>query len=166
MTLTQLNQAQPPQAQDAFMQCCTSSTWVSRMVADRPYANAAQLASRADANWQHLQESDYLQAFEGHPKIGDMDSLAKKYATTKALASGEQAGVKSANAGVLQALAEGNQNYLAKFGFIFIVCASGKSAAEMLALLQARLTNDRTTELNIAAEEQRKIFHLRLEKLL
>ena len=113
-----------------------------------------------------MTEADYLQAFEGHPKIGDITSLKAKYANTKELASGEQSAVDEASDEVLERLAQGNDTYQEKFGFIFLVCATGKSAAEMLALLEMRLPNDRATELINAAEEQRKIFHIRLGKML
>ncbi len=166
MSIDRINAMSVAEASHAFMQCCTASTWVARMVAGRPYADAGNLKRRADENWLDLQERDYLEAFEGHPKIGNVDSLRKKYANTKALAAGEQSGVKSADDATIQALADGNSAYEEKFGFIFIVCATGKNAAELLALLQARLPNDRDTELKNAAEEQRKIFQLRLEKLL
>jgi 2-oxo-4-hydroxy-4-carboxy-5-ureidoimidazoline decarboxylase len=106
-----------------------------------------------------------LEAFEQHPKIGDINSLKKQYANTVAWASNEQAGVDAASDEVLQALAKGNDDYERKFGYIFIVCATGKSAGEMLELLQSRLTNDPESEIKIGAEEQNKITKLRLEKL-
>ncbi|WDE03124.1 2-oxo-4-hydroxy-4-carboxy-5-ureidoimidazoline decarboxylase [Thalassomonas viridans] len=166
MTLTELNQLAENDASHAFMQCCTSSAWVRAMVQSRPFAGETALYQAADQHWQGLSESDYLEAFEGHPKIGDVNSLRAKYANTKALASGEQSAVNSASEQVLNDLARGNSDYEAKFGFIFIVCATGKSAEEMLALLQARLPNERAQELVNAAEEQRKIFHIRLDKCL
>lgn len=166
MNLAQLNNLTVEEATHSFMQCCTSSVWVARMVNARPFTDQQNLVSKADKAWQGLEQADYLEAFEGHPQIGNVDTLRAKYANTKALASGEQSSVSEATEEVLEALAKGNADYLTKFGFIFIVCATGKSAAQMLALLQARLPNNKTTELANAAEEQRKIFHLRLEKLL
>jgi 2-oxo-4-hydroxy-4-carboxy-5-ureidoimidazoline decarboxylase len=166
VTLQVLNQAETEQAAQLLQQCCTSDSWIARVLEQRPFADADALRSAADTAWQHLDEADYLQAFEGHPKIGDVNSLKAKYADTKQLAAGEQASVNSANETVISALAAGNAAYEKKFGFIFIVCATGKSAGEMLALLQERLRNSREQELANAAEEQRKIFHLRLEKLL
>ncbi|WGL15171.1 2-oxo-4-hydroxy-4-carboxy-5-ureidoimidazoline decarboxylase [Microbulbifer bruguierae] len=160
------NTSSPAQAQQMLLQCCTSRAWVRKMLDGRPFASLSQLLAAADDSWGTLEEADYLEAFAGHPKIGDMASLQKKYAASKALAAGEQAGMDDADDAVIAALARGNRDYEQKFGFIFIVCATGKSAAQMLALLQARLPNSRTQELRIAAEEQRKIFHLRLEKLL
>ena len=166
MSLDSLNKARAEQAAHMFLQCCTSKAWIDRMVNGRPYANADALGAAADSNWQGLVEADYLEAFDGHPKIGDVSSLKEKYANTKELAAGEQSSVNSASEQEIEKLAQGNSDYEQKFGFIFIVCATGKSAGEMSALLQARLPNDRATELKNAAEEQRKIFHIRLEKIL
>ncbi|NIB40941.1 2-oxo-4-hydroxy-4-carboxy-5-ureidoimidazoline decarboxylase [Pseudomaricurvus alkylphenolicus] len=166
MSLADLNAMSADQATHAFMQCCTSSTWVARMVEARPFADADALYTAANENWLDLAEGDYLEAFDGHPKIGDVSSLKAKYANTKELASGEQSSVNEASDEVIDALAAGNSEYEEKFGFIFIVCATGKSAVEMLALLNARLPNDREAELKNAAEEQRKIFHIRLNKLV
>lgn len=165
MNLEKLNALTVEQATHTFMQCCTASAWVNAMVKARPFSDNRALAKQADLAWQILAEADYLEAFEGHPQIGNVTTLRAKYANTKALASGEQSSVNDASEQVLLDLAKGNADYLEKFGFIFIVCATGKSAAQMLALLLARLPNNRATELVNAAEEQRKIFQLRLEKL-
>ena len=166
MQLNNLNKLTIEQASQRFLQCCTSEAWIEKMVGARPYSNAEALFNTADTVWQTLNESDYLQAFDGHPKIGDVGSLKEKYLSTKELASNEQASVADASDKVIETLAQKNADYLDKFGFIFIVFATGKTALEMLELLVERLPNDRPTELNIAAEEQRKIFNLRLEKLL
>lgn len=166
MTLTDLNTQTPEQAAHTFMQCCTSSAWVKAMVEARPFTDKAAIVQQADLAWQDLDEADYLEAFEGHPKIGDVNSLRAKYANTKELAGNEQGLVKEANNNVLEVLAQGNTDYEAKFGFIFIVCATGKSAKEMSDLLQTRLPNNKATELVNAAEEQRKIFQLRIDKAL
>lgn len=166
MDIQSLNTLPIDQANHLFLQCCTSEKWIEKMVASRPFTDANRLRDTADSIWNHLNEKDYLQAFEGHPKIGDVDSLKAKYANTKELASGEQSGANSATDEIIAELANSNSAYEEKYGFIFIVCATGKSAKEMLALLQDRLNNDRSKELEIASEEQRKIFHLRLEKLL
>lgn len=166
MNLTQLNELSFDETIHTFMQCCTSTAWVNAMVQARPFMDKQDLATKADSAWQGLTEADYLEAFEGHPQIGNVDTLRAKYANTKELASGEQSLVNEATEQVITALSQGNTDYLEKFGFIFIVCATGKSAAQMVALLQARLLNDKATELVNAAEEQRKIFHLRLYKLV
>lgn len=164
MNYREINQMNQADATTAFMQCCTSTAWVAKMVASRPYKDRVAIIDAANDHWVDLEEQDYLQAFDGHPKIGDVSSLMKKYANTKKLAAGEQSGIQCADQETINELAKGNQDYLDKFGFIFIVCASGKSASEMNALLQARILNDRDTELKNAAEEQRKIFQLRLNK--
>jgi len=164
MTLNELNNQTVEQAKHTFMQCCTSSTWVNAMVLARPFADDRAIANQADLAWQELAEADYMEAFEGHPKIGDVSSLRAKYANTKELAGNEQGLVKEANDEVLEVLAQGNNDYEEKFGFIFIVCATGKSAKEMSDLLQARLPNNKSQELINAAEEQRKIFQLRITK--
>ena len=166
MDLQQINNLDLDKAHHLFMQCCTSERWVEKMVADRPYIDTNSLRQTADRHWDQMAEDDYLQAFEGHPKIGDITSLKAKYANTKELASDEQAGIKQAYDQLMIDLAEDNRAYEEKYGFIFIVCATGKSAEEMLNLLRVRLKNTRHRELEIASEEQRKIFHLRLEKIL
>ncbi|PKG81424.1 OHCU decarboxylase [Colwellia sp. 75C3] len=164
MRLEDLNQLPASDANHTFMQCCTSSTWVKNMVAARPFADTTAIKKAADDAWLGLTEQDYFEAFEGHPKIGDVSSLRAKYANTKELAGNEQGLVKEANDDVLEVLSQGNTDYEAKFGFIFIVCATGKSAKQMSDLLQARLPNNKKQELVNAAEEQRKIFQLRITK--
>jgi 2-oxo-4-hydroxy-4-carboxy-5-ureidoimidazoline decarboxylase len=166
MNIEQLNSFTVEQATHTFMQCCTSSTWVNTMVQARPFTDKRAIVNQADLAWQELTEADYLEAFEGHPKIGDVSSLRAKYANTKELAGTEQSLVKEANDDVLEVLSQGNADYEAKFSFIFIVCATGKSAKEMSDLLQVRLPNNKAQELANAAEEQRKIFQLRIDKAL
>ncbi len=138
------------------------------MVAGRPFFSIDEMLVVADREWFSLGESEWLEAFSHHPKIGEggIEGLRKKFASTAAWASKEQSGVAAADEQTLHALAAGNEAYEKKFGFIFIVCAMGKSAGEMLALLESRLSNDRQTELQKAAAEQAKITKLRLEKLL
>jgi 2-oxo-4-hydroxy-4-carboxy-5-ureidoimidazoline decarboxylase len=136
------------------------------MVECRPLHTEQTLLNAADKVWSVMAEADYLQAFSAHPKIGDVDSLRERYADTRALATGEQAGVNGATDAVLQRLAAGNRDYEQKFGFIFIVCATGKTAAQMLELLEQRLPHMRAGELPIAAAEQHKITRLRLRKML
>ncbi len=166
MTLDQLNRLSEVDAAVAFEQCCAAQRWVERMVIDRPFESLAEMLEISDRIWEECDVDDYLEAFQGHPRIGDVESLAKKYANTKGWAGGEQKGVEGADREVLERLAKGNVDYEAKFGHIFIVCATGKSAAEMLALLEARMPNDPKTELMVAAEEQNKITRIRLKKLL
>jgi 2-oxo-4-hydroxy-4-carboxy-5-ureidoimidazoline decarboxylase len=115
--------------------------------------------------WSALSREDWLEAFAHHPRIGDVDALRQRFPATHDLSTREQSGMSGAPEAVLAALADANRAYEEKFGYIFIVCATGKSADEMLALLEARLPNDEATELRIAAAEQAKITELRLERL-
>ncbi|MDV7104943.1 2-oxo-4-hydroxy-4-carboxy-5-ureidoimidazoline decarboxylase [Vibrio sp. TH_r3] len=129
-------------------------------------ASKAAIIEMADKAFCQLEEDDWLEAFAGHPMIGDISSLHKKYAQGKNLSENEQSQVSSAPEEVLQSLLELNHAYLDKFGFIFIICASDKSAQEMLISLQGRINNSRTDELLNASVEQRKISHIRMEALL
>jgi len=161
-----INTASVPELESFFRRCCTCETWVQRMVIERPYNSRDSLLQAADVNWQGLDESDYLQAFEGHSIIGDIQSLAMKYADTRTFAYDEQSRVTTANQEILQALATGNAEYQARFGFVFLVCATDKSAGEILEFLQARLRNTRDMEIQHAGQEQCKITRIRLESLL
>lgn len=165
-SLEELNVLEVDDAVSAFETCCTSENWIKGMVKARPFSDVDSIQQAALTIWWNLSEADFLQAFEGHPKIGDVNSLREKYANTKGLASNEQNGLDVADESVLHALAEGNREYDEKNGFIFIVFATGKSAEEMLNILQSRLPNDRETELKNAAVEQSKITALRINKLL
>ena len=166
MTIEALNALHHDEAEARFQDCCAAKPWIQGMLDARPYASPEALLARSHELWPELTEQDWLEAFEAHPKIGDVNSLRAKYASTKAMASGEQAGASTASEDVLQRLKAGNDIYLARFGFIFIICASGKTASEMLELLEARLPNSRAEELENAAREQARITELRLEKLL
>lgn len=167
MTIEELNNLSETEAKQIFLQCCGSETWAEMMVQHRPFSDRKQLQDIAEDIWNvAVNREDWLDAFSAHPKIGDLDSLRKKYASTKKWAEGEQSGTAQASEEVLKGLAEGNQKYEDKFGYIFIVCATGKSAKEMLDLLENRLDNDPENEIRIAADEQRKITEIRLNKLL
>lgn len=165
-TLEELNALSKEDAAFAFTNCCTASRWVAGMVEARPFDTIDQCHLAAKTIWDTMEEADFLEAFEGHPKIGDVTSLRKKYAHTKKLASGEQSSVSEADERTIAALAQGNTDYENKFGFIFIVCATGKSAAQMNDLLQARLPNERDTELQNAAQQQALITEIRINKLI
>ncbi|MBN2359856.1 MAG: 2-oxo-4-hydroxy-4-carboxy-5-ureidoimidazoline decarboxylase [Deltaproteobacteria bacterium] len=161
-----LNAASDAAARESLGRCCGSRRWIERMLAARPYASSRELLARSDEIWDDLTSDDHLEAFAHHPQIGaELGELERRFGDTARWASQEQAGASQADRETLEALREDNLAYAAHFGFIFIVCATGKSAAEMLALLRARLPNDRETELRVAAEEQAKITKLRLEKL-
>lgn len=153
-----LNALPAEQAHAALERCCGSTRWVEGMLARRPYASTAELRADADEVWWSLGPEDFLEAFAAHPRIGVRT-------TTDAWAREEQASVGQAGAELRAALAEANDRYVRRFGFIFIVFASGKSASEMLGLLEARLPNEPARELTIAAGEQAKITQLRLEKV-
>jgi OHCU decarboxylase len=145
--------------------CCAAQRWVAGMLARRPFADDAAVVQAAYDVGESLTDDDWLEAFAAHPVIGDVESLRKKYAATKEMAASEQAGVSGAHNATLAELAELNREYLKRYGFIFIVFATGKSAQQMLAILRSRLGNCREEELQTAAEEQMKITQLRLKKL-
>ncbi len=166
MTIEELNKLTDARLKEELLKCCGSSRWVKQMMAAKPFRSEKDLFVKAESCWHHTTETDWLEAFSHHPKIGDLKALEKKFASTKTLAGNEQRGVHAAPAKTLEELAEGNKLYENKFGFIFIVCATGKSADEMLKLLNERIHNDRITELKIASVEQHKITNLRLLKLL
>ena len=165
MSLQEINTADKESAYQLFESCCCAPNWIEKMVTARPFKDQAALLAEAESIWQGLTEADYLAAFEGHPQIGDISTLQDKYANTSDTAGHEQSGMSTAQESVIEAMLTLNKAYLAKFGFIFIVFASGKSAEQMLDLLEARIDNDRETELTIAAGEQAKITANRLEKL-
>jgi 2-oxo-4-hydroxy-4-carboxy-5-ureidoimidazoline decarboxylase len=147
-----------------LMRCCGSQRWVRRMLARRPFGDDERLQTIAREEWFALAPDDWREAFTHHPQIGDRASLRARFPETAHLSAAEQSGVGAASDAVLDALAEGNRAYYAKFGFIFIVCATGKTADEMLELLRARLANDPAVEIRNAAEEQAKITALRLRR--
>ena len=166
MTVAELNALSVADAHRAFERCCGCASWVERMVSRRPFVNLNHLLGIAYAFWMKLGPDDWREGFAHHPKIGDLESLRRRFASTADLALREQAAVASASQATLQALAEGNRAYQERFGYIFIVFASGRSADEMLTLLRQRLGNDPETELETAAREQWKIMRLRLDMLL
>jgi 2-oxo-4-hydroxy-4-carboxy-5-ureidoimidazoline decarboxylase len=166
MKIADLNNLSSEKAKEELFRCCGSTTWATELVGMRPFKTIADLQSSSDLVWSRCREADCREAFTHHPKIGDVKSLEEKFAATKKWAGGEQSGVNTADVTMLEALAAGNHAYEEKFGFIFIVCASGKSAREMLDLLNERIGNDPKEELKIAMNEQNKITHLRLQKLI
>ena len=166
MTLHELNILSQPQLKEELMKCCGSSSWVKKMMAYFPADDLVELLEDAEEIWYECSEDDWKEAFAHHPKIGDVDSLTERFTSTAHWASGEQTGVNGAAKETIEALAEGNRLYEEKFGYIFIVCATGKSAEDMLTSLQSRLPNAPEDEIKIAADEQNNITKLRLEKLL
>jgi OHCU decarboxylase len=162
---TTLNAMEEPIARAALTNCCAADAWINRMLAQRPFADDDAVLAAAAAVAATLVEADWLEAFAAHPLIGDVETLRNRFAATRNLAAGEQSGVDGANEAVLSELAAMNRQYAERFGFIFIVFATGKSAAEMLDLLKVRIGNTRSEELKNAAAEQLHITRLRLQKL-
>ena len=165
MTFAELNALPEDEARAAFERCCGASRWVEAMLEARPFDSFPGVVASSDDAFGLLDERDWMEAFRHHPMIGDVAELRRRFASTAAWAGAEQGGTAAASEATLAALAAGNRAYLERFGYIFIVCATGKSADEMLGLLRLRLANDADTELPIAAEEQKKITGLRLMKL-
>jgi OHCU decarboxylase len=157
-----LNLLPAVEAESAFLRCCGSRAWAAAMTARRPFREAADVGDAADAIWARLEPSDWMEAFAAHPKIGETGGAPGASAES----SREQAGMASASDAVRRRMSDGNREYDARFGFTYIVCATGKSADEMLALLEERLTHSREDEIRIAAEEQRRITRLRLARML
>jgi len=167
MIAAHLNALTEEDACATFHRCCGSIRWAQEMTAARPFVDDEMLFKRADEIWLRMRKDDILEAFTHHPQIGaDKESLRAKFQHTHTWSAQEQAGVSHADEEVLDRLVVGNKAYLARFGYIFIVCATGKSAAEMCSLLEQRLPNAEDTELRIAAGEQAKITRIRLEKLI
>ena len=157
--LDALNHASVDQAKSLLADCCGSRRWVDAMVVARPFSSAQALTARADSVWRTLDRDDVLEAIGHHPRIGDTRGASAAEAS-------EQARAIRADGDIKDAIARGNQQYEARFGHIYLVCATGKSGTELLSILQSRLTNDAETELRVAAEEQRKITELRLRRLV
>jgi len=155
--LDRFNALPGDEAVEMLLPCCGSRSWARQVAERRPFQDLADLRRKSDEIWRNLGTEDWREAFAAHPRIGEKGSRWSEQ---------EQAGARDADARILAELIEANREYESRFGHIFIVCATGKSAAEMLSLLRHRLDNDREIELRIAAEEQRKITNLRLEKLL
>ena len=164
--LERINQATKAEAESMFRDCCGSARWANLMSEERPFASEDELMKSAAAVYNDLQTSDWLDAFSAHPKIGETKAAPTGRHRSAEWSAGEQAGVSSADESIRQALARANREYFEKFGFIFIVCATGKTAGEMLELCRNRLGNDRETEIAVAAREQQKITEIRLRKLL
>jgi len=163
---TALNALPAAGARAALARCCGSARWADAMLARRPFSSMDDLLATADAVWDALDDTDHLEAFAHHPAIGAPVASDRPAAPGGDFSAQEQGQVAQAGAATLQALAALNHAYQQRFGFVFLVCATGKSADEMLALLRARLDNPRPLELRIAAGEQAKITRLRLEKLV
>jgi 2-oxo-4-hydroxy-4-carboxy-5-ureidoimidazoline decarboxylase len=163
--LKRWNQLPGKEAENEILPCCGSTAWAARMAKRRPFENDAALLAASDEIWSSLSETDWLQAFRSHPRIGESVTHAST-AQSAAWPAQEQQKVADAADAVKIALAEGNREYERRFQHIFIVCATGKTGPEMLAILRRRLQNDAATELREAAEQQRLITQIRLKKWL
>lgn len=164
--LQRLNGLPGEKAEAELLRCCGSVRWAQSVAGLRPFRDAEALFKAAEETWWRLAKEDWLEAFSHHPRIGGKDALRAKFASTRKWAAGEQAAVAAASEETLERLETGNREYEKRFGHIFIVCATGKSAKEMLFFLMDRLGNEPEKEIKTAAGEQAKITRLRLEKFL
>ncbi|MEJ7769663.1 MAG: 2-oxo-4-hydroxy-4-carboxy-5-ureidoimidazoline decarboxylase [Chitinophagaceae bacterium] len=167
MNVHQLNLLPIEQRNNELFRCCGAVTWVEKMAAIFPVPEEDTLFREATKIWQEdCAEADWLEAFSRHPRIGDRPETQKKFASTAEWAAREQHAVGQSSEEVLETLSRWNSNYEEKFGYIFIVCATGRTAEEMLAILSVRLTNNPEEEIIVAMNEQLKITIIRLQKLL
>jgi 2-oxo-4-hydroxy-4-carboxy-5-ureidoimidazoline decarboxylase len=165
-SLARWNQAPSAEAAREILSCCGSTAWAARLTERRPFAQTAALLAASDEIWCSVTPADWLEAFRSHPRIGESSASALAPARSAAWSRQEQDRVTNAADDLKSALAEANRAYEEKFGYIFIVCAAGKSAVEILAILRRRMQNDKENEIREAAEEQRLITQLRLKKWL
>ncbi len=161
-----LNRLPPDEARRVLLDCCGSTRWVEGVAALRPFWDVGQCLIIGERVWRELDCSDWLEAFRAHPKIGERKAEAAVSDEARRWSEGEQERASDAASETLDALASANREYEEKFGFIFIVCASGKTAEQMLALLRGRIGNDPETELRVSREEQWLITQLRVRKFL
>lgn len=164
--LQRLNRAPQEEAEAAFLTCCGSRRWARKMAETRPFAGVSELLDRAEEIWRNLEAQDWLEAFAAHPKIGAKKAVQHQSAQSAEWSKNEQSGTNSATDSEHSELEKLNRLYEEKFGYIFIVCATGRSAGEMLEICRRRLDNAAEAEIHIAADEQRKITEIRLKKLL
>lgn len=161
-----LNDAAPDEAAALLRHCCGSRRWVSAMLRRRPFESLDELLRAAQAASENLDRDDWLEAFSHHPRIGDREGAARASRSGPGWEQAEQAGAASADAEVLAEIARLNDEYEQRFGYIYLVCATGRSGAELLQILRERLDSDPESELETAAREQQRITELRLRKLV
>jgi 2-oxo-4-hydroxy-4-carboxy-5-ureidoimidazoline decarboxylase len=164
--LARWNQLQAEKAEEEILACCGSTAWARELVARRPLENELSVITASDEVWCQLETRDWMEAFSKHPRIGERKAPPTASTRSAAWSTEEQQNVTASEEAVQLALADANQEYEQQFGRVFIVCATGKSAREMLEILRRRLRNDDGAELQEAAEEQRKITNIRLKKWL
>ena len=164
--LTRWHALPPEEAAAEVLSCCGSQAWAACLVAMRPFAEEQSLFAAADGCWQNLTQADWLEAFRSHPRIGEQHAQKQTTATSAAWSRSEQSQMSDADAGILMRMREGHREYEERFGRIFIVCASGKQPAELLRILERRLSNDSEQEMLESAAQQQEIMQLRLRKWL
>jgi 2-oxo-4-hydroxy-4-carboxy-5-ureidoimidazoline decarboxylase len=164
--LTRWNYLPVEVAVKEILPCCGSKAWAGSMAARRPFPDATTLLAASEETWSNLAAADWMEAFRSHPRIGQSRDLQSGAVQSATWSAQEQRNVAAASEGVKIALAEANQEYERRFRHIFIVCATGKSAPDILGILRRRLRNDEPTELREAAEQQRQITRIRLTKWL
>jgi 2-oxo-4-hydroxy-4-carboxy-5-ureidoimidazoline decarboxylase len=156
----------PEEAAAEVLSCCGSPVWARKLTAMRPFVDEKSLFAAANECWQRLPPADWLEAFRSHPRIGEQHAQIKTTATSAAWSKSEQSQMKDADAAILLRMRERHREYEERFGRIFIVCASGRSPAELLRSLEHRLNNDPAQELLESAAQQQQIMQLRLRKWL
>ena len=166
MPFTRFNQLPEAQARALLLDCCHCESWADALVRKRPFSSLSEIQECGAQLFLELGAERWLEAFRGHPRIGDVNSLRERYSSTRSVAENEQGGMQGASEDTIQKLARLNAEYENRFGFLFIVFATGKTAEQMLAILETRVRNTREEELRNAAAEQNKITKLRMEKLL
>jgi 2-oxo-4-hydroxy-4-carboxy-5-ureidoimidazoline decarboxylase len=164
--LARWNALSSKEAAEELLPCCGSKAWAEKMAAQRPIADEIALLAACDTACESLAESDWLEAFRSHPRIGERSASATTSARSEAWSREEQRSVETKNDNMKMMITEGNRTYEERFGRTFIICATGKSSAEILDSLRRRLRNDDSTELREATEQQRQIARLRLKKWL
>ena len=164
--LAQWNSLPVEYAEEQILPCCGSKTWAQKMAAQRPFSDVTTLLAASDETWSNLTAADWMEAFRSHPRIGESSTAKSASAMSQTWSAQEQQKVAAADQELKTAIAKANQDYEQQFGHIFIVCASGKAAPEILEILRRRLRNDKHNELGEAAEQQRQITRIRLTKWL
>jgi OHCU decarboxylase len=164
--LEHLNSLPPGRAEEEFLKCCGSRSWARLMTARRPFATMVKVIEESNRSWWSLAPADWLEAFRSHPRIGERKAAEETSLEAQKWSEQEQSGTHDATRDEVQVLADLNSKYEQRFGYIFITCATGKSADEILEELKARQNNAPEIELHIAAEEQSRITQLRLQKMI
>jgi 2-oxo-4-hydroxy-4-carboxy-5-ureidoimidazoline decarboxylase len=164
--LARWNRLSVEDAVKEILPCCGSKAWAGGLAARRPFTDVTTLLAASDETWSNLPAEDWMEAFRSHPRIGESRAIQSASVQSATWSAQEQRDVATAGDGVKIALAEANREYERRFRRIFIVCATGKSAPEILEILRRRLKNDEPTELREAAEQQRQIIHIRVKKWL